>query len=382
MNNIDLSTAASSSPPTATSEVLKQFSPQRVLLPALLGLGFVFFTLYHELTKNGQTLGDLFARMEWTLDTVLWLMLGGLMMALREFGYIWQLRILTDDKVSWWASFEIIMLWNFFAAVSPSMVGGAAVAVFMLSKEGVNLGRSTAIVFIVLFFDQVFYIGIPLLVNMIIPQQVIFAPLDAIPSAILGTSVYSAFWTAWCGIAAYVAFLVAALFVAPSWINWWLCKLLMLTLLHRWRASGLHMANELMIASRDLRDRSTLWWLKAWLATSVAWIGRYFVLNCVLAAFSDQPMGWYAHTLAAGRQAVLWIIMTLSPTPGSAGIAEIGFSWLFKDLIPTGLALSLAIIWRMLSYYPYLILGIPIMTHWIKRVYGSDVREKNAPIKK
>jgi len=84
----------------------------------------------------------------------------------------------------------------------------------------------------------------------------------------------------------------------------------------------------------------------------------------------------YEHLLAAGRQAVLWIIMTLSPTPGSAGVAELGFTWLFKDLVPAGLALSLAVIWRLLAYYPYLILGIPIMTHWIKRVYGRDVREE------
>jgi len=51
------------SPETPASSVLKQFSPERVLLPVLFGLGFVFFTVYHELTKNGQTLGDLLGRM-------------------------------------------------------------------------------------------------------------------------------------------------------------------------------------------------------------------------------------------------------------------------------------------------------------------------------
>ena len=365
------------SPETPASSVLKQFSPERVLLPVLFGLGFVFFTVYHELTKNGQTLGELLGRMEWTIATVLWLLLGLLMMGIREFGYIWQLRILTDGKVGWWGCFEVIMLWNFFAAVSPSMVGGGAVAVFMLNREGISLGRSTAIVFTVLFFDQAFYISIPLLVSMVIPQREIFAPLELIPSEMLGTSVYSAFWTAWTGIALYVAFLVAALFVAPSLINWWLTKLLMLRFTHRWRAEGLHIANELLVASRDLRDRSTAWWFKAWLATTLAWCGRYLVLNCVLAAFSDRKMALFDHILVAGRQSVLWLVMTVSPTPGSAGIAELGFSWLFKDLVPAGLALSLAIIWRLISYYPHLILGIPIMTHWIKRVYGCDIRDRN-----
>ena len=362
--------------PASSADTLRQFSPHRVLLPVLLGLGVVGYVVYRELLKNGLTVGELFARMEWTRTTFLWLGAGVAMMALREFGYIWQLRILTDGKIRWWGCFEIVMLWNFFAAVSPSMVGGAAVAMFMLNKEGINLGRSTAIVFTVLFFDQVFYSGIPLLVSLMIPQKDIFAPLDLIPSDVLGTSIHNAFRTAWIGIGAYVAFLIAALFVAPRWVNWWLVKLFTLPFLLRWRAQGLHLAEELLLASHDLRDRHTLWWLKAWLATSVAWIGRYLVLICVLLAFADRPTDLYGLLLAAGRQAVLYIIMTLSPTPGSAGIAEMGFTWLFKDLVPAGLALSLAIVWRLLAYYPYLILGIPIMTHWIKRVYGRDVRER------
>jgi len=362
--------------PAAGGENLKQFSPHRVLLPVLLGLGFVCYVVYHELLKNGLTVGDLFAQMDWTAHTFLWLGLGVLMVATRELGYTWQLRILTDRKISRWACFEIVMLWNFFGAVSPSMVGGTPMAVFMLNKEGISLGRSTAIVFTILFFDQVFYSGIPLLVSLMIPQQDIFAPLDMIKSDVLGTSVYSAFCTAWVGIAAYVAFLVAALFVAPRWINWWLVRLFMLPFLRRWRVHGLHLAEELLLASHDLRGRHTLWWLRAWLATTVAWLGRYLVLICVLLAFADRSWDLFSLLLAAGRQAVLYIIMTLSPTPGGAGIAEMGFTWLFKDLVPAGLALSLAIVWRLLAYYPYLLLGIPIMTRWIKRVYGRDVRER------
>lgn len=362
------------------SEVLWQFNSSRILLPVLLGMGFVSYVVYHEMVKNGLTAAEMFTRMEWTPSTFFWLLLGCLMMCLREFGYMWQMRILTDRKIRWSATFEIIMLWNFFASVSPSMVGGAAAAVFMLNKEGISLGRSTAIIFTTLFFDQVFFISIPLLVSLIIPQKAIFAPLELIPSELLGSSVYGAFWAAWGSIVAYVLFLVAALFVAPSLIHWWLTRLFHLPLMRRWRGRGMHMANELMIASRDLRDRSTWWWLTAWLATSVAWIGRYLVLNCVLAAFPDRHLDMFDHILAAGRQAVLWIIMTVSPTPGSAGVAELGFSWLFKDMIPQGLALSLAIVWRLIGYYPYLIFGIPIMTHWIKRIYGRDVREGLAEV--
>ncbi|MBS1213196.1 MAG: uncharacterized protein H6R26_1813, partial [Proteobacteria bacterium] len=311
--------------PEATAKALRQFNPSRILMPVLLGTGIVAYVMYREVIREGQTPLEVLSSMHWTVETFLWLSLGGLMMVVREFGYMLQLRILTDRRLSWGSCFEVILLWNFFAAVSPSMVGGAPVAVFMLCKEGLSLGRSTAIIFTTVFLDQVFFIAIPFMVSVVIPQRDIFAPLEWIPSDLLGTSVYAAFWSAWGSIAAYVAFLIGALFVAPSWINWWLTRLFTWSPMHRWRARGLHMANELLVASRDLRDRSTGWWFKVWAATSVAWIGRYLVLNCVLAGFSEPPLGVFDHILAAGRQAVLWIVMVVSPTPGSAGVAELGF---------------------------------------------------------
>jgi len=357
-----------------SSEALRQFSPSRVLVPVLLGLGIVGYVMYQELARHEWSVGAWSSRIPWSPRAFLALGLGALMLVLRDVGYIWQLRILTDRKLSWLACFQVVLLWDFFAAVSPSIVGGTAVAVFMLCKERLRLGRSAAIVFTTVFLDQMFYISIPLLVSLIISQGEIFAPLKLIPSDLIGTSLYGAFWSAWAAIAAYVVLLIVALFVAPGWTNHWLTRLLRLPFMERWRMRGLHMAHELMIASHDLRNRSTGWWLQVWAATSLAWIGRYLVLNCVLAAFSKVPLGLSDHVLVAGRQAVLWIIMVVSPTPGSVGVAEMGFSWLFTDLIAPGLALTLALIWRLLSYYPYLLIGIPVMSHWILRVYGSDVR--------
>lgn len=361
-----------------TSDELRLFNPGRILMPVLLGTLIVGYVMRREFIKQGQMPLEVLAAMNWHGGTFLWLGLAVLMLALREFGYIWQLRNLTDGRLRWRHSLQVVLLWDFFAAVSPSMVGGAAVALFMLSKEGLSLGRSTAIVFTTVFLDQVFYISIPFLVSLIIPQKDIFAPLEWIPSDLLGDSVLALFWSAWGSMAAYVVLLVGALFVAPTWVNWWLTRLFTLPFMHRWRARGLHMANELLIASKDLRGRSTRWWLKVWAATSLAWIGRYLVLNCVLAAFTETPYGFFDQALIAGRQAVLWIIMVVSPTPGSAGLAELGFSWLFRDLVPAGAALSLAIVWRTIAYYPYLIIGVPVMTHWIKRVFGSDLRVQSS----
>ncbi|HWP00368.1 MAG TPA: lysylphosphatidylglycerol synthase transmembrane domain-containing protein [Methylococcus sp.] len=356
------------------SPLLKQFNPTRILLPVCFGLGIVVWMLYSEWIREGLRFPEIFDRIEWNPRTLLWFFTGIAMLAIREFGYIWQLRILTGNRLPWRSCFEIVLLWDFFAAVSPSMVGGTAIGLFMLVKERLSVGHSTAIVFTTIFLDQAFYTATPFVVSYFIPQHDVFAPLQQIRSEWIGTSMLAAFWSAWSTLLVYVLFLIAALFIAPGWINWWLRKLLSLPLLKHWRDHGRAMANDLMLASRDLRNRSTGFWLKVWLATSVAWMGRYLVLNCVIAAFSEREMGLYDHLLVLGRQAVLWVLMVVSPTPGSAGVAELGFSWLFRDLTPGGTALTIAVLWRLIAYYPFLVAGIPIMTRWVTRIYGRDVR--------
>jgi uncharacterized membrane protein YbhN (UPF0104 family) len=356
--------------------ILRQFNPGRIALPVTLGLGTVGYLLYGEMVKQGVALSELPERILWNDRSAFWLLAALCTTLLRDFGYIWQLRILSFRQLSWRACFEVILLWNFFAAVSPSMVGGAAVAAFMLVKEKLSLGRATAIIFTTVFLDQFFYTSLPLLASLFIPQEAIFAPLDLIRSDLLGTSMMAGFWLAWSGLVVYLVLLIGALFVAPHWINYLLTRLFHWPPLHRWRAQGLHLVDDLLTASNDLRGKDIRFWLAVWAATSLAWLGRYLVLNCVLAGFSPAPLGPFEHLLAVGRQAILSIILVLSPTPGGAGIAELGFSWLLGDLVPAGSALSLAILWRVFSYYPHLVLGVPVMTRWIRRVYGRDVREQ------
>jgi uncharacterized membrane protein YbhN (UPF0104 family) len=220
----------------------------------------------------------------------------------------------------------------------------------------------------------VFYTAIPVYVSFFVSQEEIFAPLHRVNSDLLGTSMVAGFWSAWGSLLLYVLFLIAALFVAPRLIHWWLEKLFSLRWLSQWRDRGLHMAGDLLTASNDLRARSIRFWLSVWLATSLAWLGRYWILNALIGAFASSPPDFSGYVLASARQAVLWVLMVISPTPGSAGVAELGFSWMFGDMLPVGMALTVAILWRLIGYYPYLVVGVPVMTRWVKRIYGRDVR--------
>jgi uncharacterized protein (TIRG00374 family) len=76
------------------------------------------------------------------------------------------------------------------------------------------------------------------------------------------------------------------------------------------------------------------------------------------------------HFIIYGRQLVMWVIMLISPTPGGVGVAEFAFNGFLKDFIPIGLAGLLIVLWRLISYYPYLFIGVLVFPRWLKR--GSD----------
>ena len=74
------------------------------------------------------------------------------------------------------------------------------------------------------------------------------------------------------------------------------------------------------------------------------------------------------HFLIYGRQLVMWVILLISPTPGSTGVAEFAFNGFLKDFIPFGLAGLLVVFWRLISYYPYIFIGAFVLPKWLKRV--------------
>ncbi len=74
--------------------------------------------------------------------------------------------------------------------------------------------------------------------------------------------------------------------------------------------------------------------------------------------------------------------MIINPTPGGSGFAEVILGRYLSDLIPTdpvhagGVALAMALIWRIISYYPFLILGALIVPGWIQRKFIKSSGEK------
>jgi len=64
----------------------------------------------------------------------------------------------------------------------------------------------------------------------------------------------------------------------------------------------------------------------------------------------------------------MWVILLISPTPGSSGIAEYAFSAFLEDFIlVSSLISAIVILWRFLTYYIYLFMGSIVLPRWVRK---------------
>ncbi len=131
---------------------------------------------------------EVLSDISWNSSTFFWLFLALLGMVGRDLGYMLRIRILTKKQLSWRQSFHVIMLWEFASALAPGVMSGATVAMFILNREKIALGRATAIVILTAFLDNLFYV-------VIIPLLFLFIPAGKLFPNTGNESMMAVFWT-------------------------------------------------------------------------------------------------------------------------------------------------------------------------------------------
>ena len=379
--------------------VQKSFSSWKIKLAILLGVGISLWMLYRGISEerfipvenksgdynwidaNGdgnvnsnlsaefnavpkgdyvkQTFTDALSAIRWNSKTFLWLGVALLFMVGRDFFYMLRIRLLTNKELTWKSSFSVIMLWEFASALSPGVVGGAAVAMFILKREKIALGRSTAIVLITTLFDNLFYIILIPFVFLFIGQA------DLFPTETAGSlTVQYVFWIGFSVILFLSLFLFTAIFIAPKLAGKLLVTICKLPFLTKWRDRTSKTGEDIVLAATEFKKENLFYWIKLFLITCGSWISRYLVINAVLQAF--LVLGFMDHILILGKQLVLWLFMLISPTPGASGVAEYAFGELLSGFSESTLLLAtMAIIWRLISYFPYLFIGAVLLPRWL-----------------
>lgn len=343
-----------------SNKVSQLFTVKKIAIPLFVGLLVTLYMLY----VNTDWVE--FNKVEWELRSFVWMIVGFLMIVLRDLAYMYRIRVLTDNQISWRNSFDVIMLWEFSSAVTPGIVGGTGVALYILNKEGLSAGKSASTVMLTALFDQFFYIVIvPLIILMIGTQQLFPVELQKEFFGIV-FSVKGIFLIGYVITLLFGLLFVYGIFIHPQGLKRLLISIFRLRVLKKWRHKMERVGDEIIQTSKEFKGKPFYFWFKASISTLFAWTSRFCLINFLILAFT--PLG--DHLLIYARQLIMWIVMIISPTPGGVGIAEFAFNGFLTEFTPLGLAGLLAVLWRLGSYYPYLIIGIIILPKWLKKVYS------------
>ncbi|MBX7094771.1 MAG: flippase-like domain-containing protein [Flavobacteriales bacterium] len=308
-----------------------------------------------------QRFTDAIGKLDWGWMSVLGIFMAFVMMMVRDLAYMWRIRLLTEKRLTWRQSFRVIMIWEFASAVTPGVVGGAAVAMFILNKEKIEMGRATALVMITALLDELFYILVVPILLLIAGTAALF-PIDLTKSIFgLDLHVVGLFWIAFSFIALITFLLFFAVFVSPSSFGSFLIFICRLPFLNRFSHRAERLKQDIIVTSAELKNKAFSFWVKAFMATAISWTARFLVINFLL--FSIVP--FTDHLVIFARQLSMWVILLVSPTPGGSGIAEFVFSGFLSDFVPFGLAGLFAVLWRLISYYPYLLIGAIVLPRWL-----------------
>lgn len=341
----------------------KYFSVWKVVLPVLIGLVVILLMFWHESRKDN--LSGVWHEIHFTWRTWLCILLGFVFMWGRDFGLTWRFRALTDRELSWGKAYKVDFLCEFTSCVTPSAVGGSSLGMVFLNSQGIEFGRATTLMMTTLFLDELFFVLSCPLVVLLTPARYIFSSdTDAFSQGIMYT-----FWVVYSIIAAWTFILFTGIIWKPEWIRKVLTAIAKWKWLKKWNKNLVELGNNMVATSKELRTKPFRFWLEVFGGTAVSWTSRYLVVNALFLGFLPEDDKWQWVILA--RQFVIWVVLMVSPTPGGSGVSEWIFSNYYGDLVPSiGMALIMAVFWRIISYYVYLGIGAVIVPGWLRESYN------------
>ena len=342
-------------------KILKTLNPRKIWVPVVLGLGIVVYLFFSDPEMSAEKLTLIFDA------SGLPIFLAILVFFSRFAGYIFRIRSITNNVLSWKNSLYVIILWEFASAVTPSVVGGTAVAVFILWKEGIKPGQALGYVLLTAIFDNLFFVLLAPL-SLILGMENIF-PASSESSDLLQDSLGALFFLSYGLIALYTFIMSFALLINPRLFKWFLIKITSWKYLRKWRYAAYERGTEMIIASEQLKGMGTKFWIYLSVSTIFIWSSRYLLLNFLMASFTRISLN--EHIFIFGKQIILWVVMLISPTPGSSGTAEAIFPAFFRMYLGD-YTIIVNVLWRLFTYYPYLILGAIFLPRWIKRVFFHE----------
>ena len=130
---------------------LKSIGFSRIILPIIIGASVVGVLFYKQWDHVS------FSSINWTGLTLIGLAIALAFLVGRILFYAARLQLLSDYAFSFTKCIQLIFIWEFSSAVSPTSVGGSAVSLFVLAQEKLPAAKTTAIVIYTAILDTIFF---------------------------------------------------------------------------------------------------------------------------------------------------------------------------------------------------------------------------------
>jgi glycosyltransferase 2 family protein len=287
-------------------------------------------------------------------------------MILKVYFFSAKIRILADKAISFMASVRIALSWDFASAVTPSTIGGAPVATYTMTREGIPLGKSSAIILYSVMLDQFWYaIAVPI----ILISEVFF---EVVPdeAGMVGSATMFMIYT---GLLLYGALLSYGLLVNPKVIKKVIRFVFKLPFLRRYSDSINAEAENLESYSYELRKKPLDFVLKAFFFSTMSWLCKIALPVIVILSLLPGP-----EVLLSLRSLAMNLAFLIIPTPGGSGGVEGLFVLFLGPLIDRSAFIGLSVfVWRVITYYFSIGIGIMAMLWYVNRSVSEKLDKIN-----
>lgn len=343
-------------------KVLRSFRASRLVIPIVIGLAVAVWFSLREFDP------EQFRSIRWTGYTFFWIGMAVLLLIVRHMFYAFRLHSVTAGALGWWKCMQMIVIWEFSAALTPTSKGGPFVMLFVLTQEKLSAGRTAAAVFYTMVCDSGFFIiGLPLLLAFYGPPM-LFPGMQSFHDGGKHGAAAVAFFITYGFMFAYWVLMVFMLLVKPHYAERALGWLARRRVLRRWAPKIQRLGDEFAHAADEIKAQDWRYHLRVIIGTIGAWTSKFLMINCLIIAIVPSiPVDGATQAFIYARMVAMFIIMAFSPTPGGAGIAELMMTRYISDYAPESIAFVVAMLWRGLAYYGYLLLGAIVTPAWIAR---------------
>lgn len=346
----------------------------RMIFPVLLGIVAVGYLFYSQFDA------EKFRSIQWTSTAFAWIGVAFLLLVLRHLSYAFRLYVLTGGHFTYRKCIELIVLWEFSSALTPTSKGGPFVMLFVLTQEKLPAGRTAAAVFYTMVCDSGFFVLLLPILLLIYGPPMLFPGMNSFSDVGLASGT---FFVTYSMMVVYWLLLMFFLFINPKAAKALLTWLAKQPVLKRFSAKLTYLGEEFSLAATEMRSKTWDYHLKVIAGTLGSWTSKFIMINCIIIALvPTTPVDGATQAFIYARLVAMFTIMTFSPTPGGAGIAEIALAGFISDYVPQGIGLVVALIWRGMAYYGYLLLGALVVPGWVNaRLKERALKPEQAQIK-